>query len=159
MAEPVKRTTKRATTKKNLPALPEPPTLTRGQRKAAEVALALKAREAGFWITTRDESRTELDLATGVAKVGYRTLFWDLARGVTSINGKPYRDNPSYDPPESPDDVLDLIEKKSKQRLGEKESDRTLWILRGFAPWLDGVGGALTLRKLQNLVRPDGLAG
>lgn len=132
--------------------------LTRGEREARAVTMGLKAR-GHFWATTRDENRTELDLFPAILKAGYRPLLWDLANGITEMDGKPLRGDRDYNPPEDPDAVLDAIEKRSKQKLGDGEVDRNVWILRGFAPWLEGVAGALTLRKLQNLLRPDGLSG
>lgn len=133
--------------------------LTRGEREAKTVTMGLKAR-CHFWVTTRDENRTELDLFPAILKAGYRPLLWDLANGITEMDGKAIRGNREYNPPEDPDAVLDAIEKRSQQKLSDGEApDRNVWILRGFAPWLEGVAGALTLRKLQNLLRPDGLSG
>ena len=132
--------------------------LTRGEQEARAVTMGLKAR-GHFWATTRDENRTELDLFPAILKAGYRPLLWDLANGITEMDGKAVRGDRDYNSPEDPDAVLDAIEKRSKQKLADGEVDRNVWILRGFAPWLEGVAGALTLRKLQNLLRPDGLSG
>lgn len=135
-------------------------TLTRGQRAAAEVTLGLRARCAGFWITTSgDEARTEADLIPAIAKAGYKPHFWDLASGVVELDGSYFRGDPEYTPPEDPDAVLDLIRNKSRNKLRDGQLDRNVWILRDIAPWMEGVGGALTLRKLRNLLRPDALSG
>lgn len=133
-------------------------TLSRGQRAGVDVTLGLRARCAGFWITTRDEARTETDLVPAIAKAGYKPRFWDLARGVVDLDGSAMRGQVDYNPPEDPDGVLDLILNKSKNRLSTGDTDRNVWILRSMAPWLEGAAGALTLRKLQNLLRPDGLS-
>jgi hypothetical protein len=149
MSAPTVRKTDTTTTDKKL---------TRGEREARAVTMGLKAR-GHFWTTTRDENRTELDLFPAILRAGYRPLLWDLANGIREMDGKAIRGNVEYNSPEDPDAVLDAIEKRSKQKLPESEADRNVWILRGFAPWLEGVAGALTLRKLQNLLRPDGLSG
>src|SRR5512139_1446021 len=159
---PAKKAVKRAPAKKKALVTTNgaSPKMTRGQRAGADVTLNLRARCSGFWITHRgDEARTEQDLVPAIAKAGYRPHFWDLANGVTGLDGKPERDQPQFNPPEDPDAVLDMIEKKSRRKLFEGDYDRNVWILRDLAPWLEGVAGALTLRKLQNLLRPDGLSG
>lgn len=134
-------------------------TLTRGQRAGAEVTLGLRARCAGFWITTRDEARTETDLVPAIAKAGYKPIFWDLATGALSLDGSALRGDPDYGPPEDPDSILDMIRTKSRNKLRSDSTDRNVWILRDLAPWMEGVGGALTLRKMRNLLRPDALSG
>lgn len=139
---------------------PEP--MGRVQATQADVTLSLRARCSGFWITTRDEARTDQELVPAISKAGYVTWFWDIANGITGVDGKPLR-NADYNSPEGPDEVLALIEQKSKQRVNydirETDADRNVWVLHDIAPWLEGVGGAVTRRKLQNLLRPDGLSG
>ena len=132
---------------------------TRGQMQGADITLALRARCSGFWVTTRDESRAEQDLIPAIANAGYRPRFWDLANGITGIDGKPERGNPEFNAPEDPDQVLDGIGAKSRQKMYDSDSDRNVWILRDLSPWLEGVAGALTMRKLRNLLRPDALSG
>jgi hypothetical protein len=132
---------------------------TRGARAGADVTLGLRARCAGFWVLARDEARTELDLVPACAKAGYTVHFWDLASGIMELNGRAMRGDTDYTPPEDPDAVLDIIRNKSKQKLYSDDVDRNVWILRDFAPWLEGVGGAMTLRKLRNLLRPEALSG
>ena len=156
---PAKPPAKRATTKKTPPAITSGAPKTRGQKAGADITLALRARCSGFWVTTRDESRAEQDLIPAIANAGYRPRFWDLANGITGIDGKPERGNPEFNAPEDPDQVLDGIGAKSRQKMYDSDSDRNVWILRDLAPWLEGVAGALTMRKLRNLLRPDALSG
>lgn len=133
--------------------------LTRGQQAGAEVTLSLRARCAGFWIITRDEARTEFDLIPAIAKAGYKPVLWDIANGAVGVDGAALRGDPDYNAPEDPDKMLDDIAKKSKTRLTGSIVDRNAWIMRDLGPWLDGAAGALTRRKLRNMLRPDGLSG
>lgn len=132
--------------------------LTRGKAEAERLKMGLKAR-SHFWIMTRDESRTESDILPAIGRAGYRPLIWDLAAGVALLDGSLLRGNPDYNSAEDPDSVLDAIDRASRQKLPVTESDRNVWILRDFAPWLEGAAGALTMRKLRTLLRPDGLSG
>jgi len=129
---------------------------TRGQLAGDDVTLELRARSAGFWVITRDEHRTELDLIPAIARAASVPRIWDLARGVVNLDGKQLRS--SYDGPEGPDEVLDMIQTRATTERYPDDLDRNVWIMRSLGPWLEGVGGALTLRKLQNMLRPDGLA-
>ena len=154
-AKAKKATTRKATRKK---AEPEAPRRTRGQRQGDELALDLRARCSGFWIISKDEARTEADLIPAIAKAGYRPRIWDVANGACDIDGSPLRGNPEYDPPEDPDAMLDKIKERSQQRRLTSDADRNVWIMRDLGPWLEGPTGAITRRKLRNMLRPDGLS-
>lgn len=130
---------------------------TRGQQAGADVTLSLRARCAGFWIISRDEARTEQDLIPAIAKAGYTPHFWDIAAGAVEVGGDAIRGDTDYNPPEDPDAMLNLIDKKSKARVSRP--DRNVWIMRDFGPWIEGAAGALTRRRLRNMLRPDGLSG
>lgn len=132
---------------------------TRGQRTGADVTLALRARCAGFWVISRDEARTEQDLIPAIAKAGYRPRIWDVANGALDIDGSAIRGDVEYNAPEDPDAMLDLITTRSKNRRATNDLDRNVWIMRDLGPWLDGPAGAITRRKLRNMLRPDGLSG
>lgn len=132
---------------------------TRGQRTGADVTLALRARCAGFWVISRDEARTEQDLIPAIAKAGYRPRIWDVANGALDIDGSAIRGDVEYNAPEDPDAMLDLITTRSKARRATNDLDRNVWIMRDLGPWLDGPAGAITRRKLRNMLRPDGLSG
>lgn len=136
---------------------PTPPPLTRCQQAAADITLSLRARCAGFWIISRDEARTEQDLIPAIAKAGYKTRLWDIANGVMDIDGSYLRGDPDYNTVEDPDQVLEMIVKRSKST--SSSTDRNVWILRDLGTWLEGAGGAATRRKLRNMLRPDGLSG
>lgn len=135
------------------------PALTRSQIASADVTLSLRARCSGFWIISRDEARTEQDLIPAIAKAGYKPYMWDIANGAVEIDGKAMRGDTDYNAPEDPDTMLDSIWKKSKAKRRETDIDRNVWIMRDLGPWLDGPAGALTRRKLRNMLRPDGLSG
>ena len=132
---------------------------TRGQAAGADVTLALRARCAGFWIISRDEARTEQDLIPAIAKAGYKPRIWDVANGVRDIDGSAMRGDVDYNPPEDPDAMLDQIATRSKARRSMSDLDRNVWIMRDLGPWLEGPAGAITRRKLRNMLRPDGLSG
>lgn len=134
-------------------------TPTRGQKAGEAITLALRARCAGFWIVSKDEARTEQDLIPAIAKAGYRPRIWDIANGAVDIDGTAIRGNPDYNAAEGPDEVLKLIEDRSKASISNGDTDRNVWVLRDLGPWLDGVAGAVTMRKLRNMLRPDGLSG
>lgn len=130
---------------------------TRGEVAGADVTLALRARCSGFWINSQDEARTEQDLIPAIAKAGYTPIIWDIANGAYKINGEALRGDVEYNQPEDPDSLFDMILKKSQQKISR--NDRNVWILRDLSPWLEGAVGAVTRRRLRNMLRPDGLSG
>lgn len=130
---------------------------TRGEVAGADVTLALRARCSGFWINSQDEARTEQDLIPAIAKAGYTPIIWDIANGAYKINGEALRGDIDYNQPEDPDTLFDTILKKSQQKI--TRNDRNVWILRDLSPWLEGAVGAVTRRRLRNMLRPDGLSG
>jgi|JI9StandDraft_1071089.scaffolds.fasta_scaffold19527_4 ATP-dependent 26S proteasome regulatory subunit len=130
---------------------------TRGEVAGADVTLALRARCSGFWINSQDEARTEQDLIPAIAKAGYTPIIWDIANGAYKINGEALRGDIDYNQPEDPDTLFDTILKKSQQKISR--NDRNVWILRDLSPWLEGAVGAVTRRRLRNMLRPDGLSG
>lgn len=152
-AAPKKRATKTVAAK----GVQKVNTKTRGQIASEDVTLALRARCAGFWIISKDEARTEQDLFGAIAKAGYVPHTWDIANGALTVDGTAIRGDTDYNPAEDPDTMLDTISKKSKSRTGR--TDRNVWIMRDLGSWLDGAAGALTRRRLRNMLRPDGLAG
>lgn len=152
-AAPKKRATKAVAAK----GVQKVNTKTRGQIASEDVTLALRARCAGFWIISKDEARTEQDLFGAIAKAGYVPHTWDIANGALTVDGTAIRGDTDYNPAEDPDTMLDTISKKSKSRTGR--TDRNVWIMRDLGSWLDGAAGALTRRRLRNMLRPDGLAG
>ena len=75
---------------------------TRGQKAGQAITLALRARCAGFWIVSKDESRTEQDLIPAIAKAGYRPRIWDIANGAVDIDGSPSAAIPTTTPLKAP---------------------------------------------------------
>ena len=122
------------------------PKLTRGEQAGADVTLSLRARCAGFWIISRDEARTEQDLVPAIAKAGYKPQFWDIASGIVGVDGSALRGDPEYNPVEDPDQVLELILRRSKASR-TTSTDRNVWILRDMGVWLEGPAGAAARRS------------
>ena len=118
-----------------------------------DVVASLRSRCPCLWINSGEEARIEANLVEGGRVAGYMPHFWDVAAGLTGLDGKAERERPDYDPPEGPDVALDLIRKRSEQKLPEGKEDRNLWVMRDLPVWLEGAGGALTLRQLRNLAR------
>ena len=120
-------------------------TLSRGQKVAADVSALLRARNPLIWIVTREEARVEGFIAEAAASAKYVTLAWDVAQGVTTLDG---RKDPRFQDPD-PNATLNTI-----RTLAEKNgTDRGVWVMRDLPVWLNGPGAAATLRNLRNLVR------
>ena len=125
-----------------------------------EVVASLRSRCPLLWVNTGEEARIEGHLVEGARVAAYMPHFWDVADGLTGLDGKPERERPDREPPEGPDQVFAEIRRRSQQDSEdwpEGKEDRNLWIMRDLPVWLEGAGGALTLRQLVNLARPDGL--
>jgi AAA+ superfamily predicted ATPase len=120
-------------------------TLSRGQKVAADVSALLRARNPLIWIVTREEARVEAFIAEAAKSAKYLTYTWDVAAGVTQLDGK--KDSRFGDP--DPASTLNSI-----RALTDKSgTDRSVWIMRDLPVWLNGPGAAQTLRTLRNLVR------
>lgn len=156
---PAKKTATKKSTAVAKTHTDDTPKLTRSEVAGADVTLSLRARCSGFWIISRDESRTEQDLIPAIAKAGYKPFMWDIANGAVDVAGDAIRGDTDYNAPEDPDTMLDTIWKKGKAKRRDTDIDRNVWIMRDLAPWLDGPAGAVTRRKLRNMLRPDGLSG
>jgi AAA+ superfamily predicted ATPase len=114
----------------------------KSQEMAQDITASLRARNPMLWVVTREEGRVEPYLFEAGATVDYEPVFWDVAAGFTSLNGKPLStyDNAVGDP----DAALDAINNSTKRRL---------WIMRDLPAWLNPPVGLLTLRRLRNLAR------
>ena len=62
--------------------------LSRGQKQAADLAALFRARNPLIWIVTREEARVEGFVAEAAASAKYVTHAWDVAQGVTTLDGK-----------------------------------------------------------------------
>jgi ATP-dependent 26S proteasome regulatory subunit len=120
---------------------------TRSEVVAAEVVAKLRARTPVMWIVTKEEARVERYLFEAAAAAGFVPRFWDVAAGVTDINGK--KDSlGGADPVETIDAIL---ARHLEANNGTQE--RGVWIMRDLPIWLAGQPGAATLRKLRNFAR------
>jgi hypothetical protein len=116
----------------------------KGQKVAADVSALLRARNPLLWIVTREETRVEGFLAEAAGAAGYLPLFWDVAQGVTGLDGKKVQVGN-----QDPGETLAAI----KQRAEETNGQRGLWIMRDLPVWLAGPSGATPLRQLRNLAK------
>ena len=119
-------------------------TKSRSQEVASDINALLRARNCLLWIVTREEARVETYLFEAAAAAGYIARTWDVAAGVSNMDGSTARLG-------SPDlgETLGVI----KARSESTSSDRGLWILRDAPVWLEGMPGAQPLRALRNLAR------
>lgn len=117
--------------------------MTKSQEVAADVAALLRARNPLLWIVTREEQRVEKYLFEAASAAGYLARAWDVAAGVTGIDGKAISAFASTIG--DPDGALDAI----RDRSGE----RGLWIMRDLPVWLQPPMGSTTMRRLRNLAR------
>lgn len=117
-------------------------TKTRSQVVAADVAALLRARNPLLWVVTREEQRVEKYLFEAAAAAGYLLRTWDIAQGMTSIDGTLESD---IAPAGDPDAALDAIR--------ECKGERGVWVMRDLPVWLNGPQSAITLRRLRNLAR------
>lgn len=120
-------------------------TLSRGQKVAAEVSSLFRARNPLIWIVTREEARVEAFITEAAASAKYVTHAWDVAQGVTTMDGKKDNRFQSPDPGETLNQIRALAEKSG--------TDRGVWIMRDLPVWISGPIGATPLRNLRNLVR------
>lgn len=116
---------------------------TRSQVVAADVAALLRARNPLLWVVTREEARVEKYLFEAAASAGYLARTWDIAQGVTTIDGQ--RDR-AFDGTEGdPDGTLTMIR--------ERKGERSVFVMRDLPVWLKEPIGSATLRRLRNLAR------
>jgi len=126
-------------------------TTSKGQTAAADVASLLRARNSLLWIVTREEARVEGFLVEAAAAAGYKTLLWDVAQGVTLINGSPAKNGNTPIGGEDVETTLAAIRTAADQ--GAK-GERQVWVLRDLPRWLaDGIAGAKPMRQLRNLAK------
>jgi len=120
--------------------------LSKSQAVAEDVNSLLRAGNPLLWIVSREEQRVEKYLFEAAAAAGFLTRAWDIAAGMTNVDGTPLTDR--YGQPigsGDPDGALDAI----RERSGE----RSVWIMRDLPVWLQPPVGAATLRRLRNLVQ------
>src|SRR5271166_4949928 len=118
-------------------------TLNRGQKAAADVSALLRSRNPLIWIVTREEARVEGYLAQAAAAAAYVPRFWDVAQGVTELDG-----TQSDVGAQDPDETMKLIRDRA-----EGGSERGVWIMRDLPAWITGPAAPKTLRQLRNVAR------
>lgn len=123
-------------------------TVSKGQKQAADVAALFRARNPLIWIVTREEARVEGFIVEAAASASYNSHFWDVAAGVTKLNGD--KDS-AYSGTEDPGAALTAI-RSAADRKGDKR-ERGVWVLRDLPIWLQGQAGAAPTRQLRNLAR------
>jgi AAA+ superfamily predicted ATPase len=119
---------------------------TKSEVVAKDVASLLRARNPLIWIITREEARVEGFLASAAGSAGFKPLFWDVAQGVTGLDGKVI-DADSKDC----GDALKTI--KDAAEVTSKDAERNVWVMRDLPIWLRETPGAAPLRALRNLAR------
>jgi len=117
--------------------------LTSSQRIADELSADLRARKKLLWIVTKEEARVEGYLFEAAASAGYAAYFWDVAQGVTELNGKGVNIGDR-----DPGLMLEAI--LNRARNGK---ERNVFIMRDLPAWLSGPAGVTTLRSLCNFCR------
>lgn len=126
---------------------------TRSQEQIDDVTALLRARNPLLWIVSREEQRVELCLAAASKAAKYKSHTWDVAAGARELPGG----GPSNIGGNNPDEMLEAIEKRTipdpNNMATEDNPKRDLWVMRDLLPWITGIGGAVTLRRLRNLVR------
>lgn len=122
--------------------------ISKGQQTATDVSSLLRARNPLLWIVTREEARVEGFISEAAAAAGYASYFWDVAQGVTLLDGsKPkFAENNN---PTDPGDALTMI----KARSEAAKTDRGVWVMRDLPIWLTGQAGAAPNRALRNLAK------
>ncbi len=120
-------------------------TISKGQKTATDISSLLRARNPMIWVTTREEARVEGFLVEAAAAAGYKPLFWDIAQGVTTLDGKPSKDHKECEDPAAAFKAL-----RNDADKGEK-GERQVWIFRDLPTWLESTPGASPRRQLRNL--------
>lgn len=123
-------------------------TKNKGQEAADDVSALLRARNPLLWVVTREEARVERYLAEAAFAAKYIPRIWDVAQGVTNLEGK--LPDKMKDACQDPGELLALIKTRATADVG---ADRGVWILRDMPVWFEGQAMASTLRQARNLAR------
>jgi hypothetical protein len=119
--------------------------ISKSQSAADDIATLLRARNSLLWIVTREEARTEQYIVEAAAAANYVPRMWDVDQGATRLDGIQVAIGGA-----DPGDMLTAIRDRAQNA---SNPERGLWVMRDLPVWLDGPGGAATLRKLRNLAR------
>jgi AAA+ superfamily predicted ATPase len=121
--------------------------LSKGQKTATDISSLLRARNPLIQVISREEARVERFLAEAAASAGYKILFWDIAQGVTNLDGKP---NNSFRDSQDPATAFGFV--RTEADKGDR-GERQVWVFRDLSTWLEGVPGAAPRRQLRNLAK------
>src|ERR1700744_6527561 len=122
-------------------------TLSIGQKTATDISSLLRARNPLIQVISREEARVEGFLVEAAAAAGYRTLFWDVAQGVTLLDGKPAT---KFKDAQNPETAFNFI--RTEADKGDK-GERQVWVFRDLSPWLEGPVGVTNRRALRHLAK------
>jgi hypothetical protein len=114
--------------------------ITKSQESSADVAALLRARNPLLWVITREEAGIEQCLIQAAAAAGYKARTWDVAQGVTDLQGERETVGGS-----DPADTLNTI--SARAATG---SDRCVWIMRDLPIWLTAGDANLLNRLVRN---------
>src|SRR6516165_6072829 len=96
-----------------------------------DLTALLRARNSLIVITTREEGRAERFTFDAAAAAGYTVRCWDVAQGVTEIDGKP---SGNFEGCQDPGALLTMIQNRATR---DATGERCAWILRDLPPWLE----------------------
>jgi len=131
--------------------------MTRSQKTATEVAALIRARNPVLWVVTNEEARVERYLVEAAGAAGYMPRMWDVAQGVTNIDGRPANVG-GQDPGETLTAIASRASKPEPLDGREDSRERGVWIMRDLPVWLAGPPGAALLRQLRNFARWPGVS-
>lgn len=121
--------------------------ISKGQKTATDISSLLRARNPLIWVITREEARVEGFLAEAAAAAGYKPLFWDIAQGVTNLDGKA---NNTFRDAQDPGTALGFV--RTEADKGDK-GNRQAWVFRDLPAMLEASLGITTRRTLRNLAK------
>jgi hypothetical protein len=120
--------------------------ITKSQTVAGDIVALLRARNPLLWIVSREEGRVERYVFEAAAAAGYVARTWDVAQGIAKMDGVSV-DSDTQDPAAA----LAYVRTRATAQYGG--GDRGVYIMRDLPVWLQGQGGAATLRAVRNLAR------
>ncbi len=121
--------------------------ISKANKTATDISSLLRARNPLIQVISREEARVEGFLTEAAAAAGYKILFWDIAQGITNLDGKPAA---QFKDAQDPSAAFAFV--RSEADKGEKGA-RQVWVFRDLSTWLEGTPGAAPRRQLRNLAK------
>lgn len=121
--------------------------ISKGQKTATDISSLLRARNPLIQVISREEARVEGFLAEAAAAAGYKILFWDVAQGVTTLDGKA---STTFRDAQDPAAAFAFV--RSEAEKGDK-GERQVWVFRDLSAMLEGPIGTVSRRQLRNLAK------